>query len=78
MLIGLLGAGEGYLTCCAGCAILFRIKISQAFTQGEERGLGAVGEVQFAQNALHMHGDGPLTDDEFLGNLAIGEATGYE
>ena len=58
------------------CRLLVTIQRRNAFTQGIERRLRAVGQMQLAQNIADVGAHGALTDHQQLGNLVIGETTG--
>ena len=45
---------------------------------GKDRHLGAIGQMQLAQNVAHVFLDSVLADDQFGGNLAVREAVGDE
>jgi hypothetical protein len=47
-----------------------------ALAPGVDGGLGAVGDVQLAQNVVDVALDGALRDDQPLGDLRVAEAIG--
>ena len=43
--------------------------------QGVEGGLGAVGEVELAEDVADVGANGALADDKLVGDVDVGEAT---
>ena len=58
--------------------LIIMVQRGETLAQGEERGLGAVSEMQFIQNITDMLAHGTFADRQFSANLLVRIAPGHK